>query len=503
MRLRSALLSIVVIAGGVVGAQTLIASAPQPERTQTEATRTPVRAIAVERAHARVTVTGMGTVVPARQVDLYAEVTGRVTAQFDGLREGAHVARGTRLIRVDSRDYKYAVDTARASLAQARARLEEERNRKEVAERDWALLEKSLGSIDVGITPSAGDPTDPTDPATPATPATPTAGSDSDEPTFNPGDVARRVPQIQSAEANLRSVRSQLKQAELQVGRTKLIAPFDAVVTRKTVETGQLVGPTTSLATLVGTRQFHVKVAVPVGSLSSIAIPGTNTTQPIGARVRVVQQAGDEVVEREGHVVRLLGELEQDGRMAQLVVAVDDPFQLRLPPEQRALPLLLGSYVRVEIEGAELQDVIEIPRAALREGDTVWLIDSDDELELRKITITWRSRDSVFIDKGLTNGERVITSRLAVPLVNMPLRVVDDDSTTAGAPPTTEVPESSASSASQLPPPTPSTDPHVESKAGPDKAESKKTESKKTKSKKTKSKKTKPNKAEAAGTGAP
>ena len=417
MRLRSALLSIVVIAGGVIGAQTLIASAPQPERKETEATRTPVRAMAVERDHARVAVTGMGTVVPARQVDLYAEVTGRVTAQFDGLREGAHVARGTRLIRVDSRDYKYAVDTARASLAQARARLEEERNRKEVAERDWALLEESLGSIDVGITPSTSGATAPT-----------TNGND-DEPTFNPGDVARRIPQIQSAEANLRSVRSQLKQAELQVGRTKLIAPFDAVVTRKTVETGQLVGPTTQLATLVGTRQFHVKVAVPVGSLSSIAIPGTNTAQPTGARVRVIQQAGDEVVEREGHVVRLLGELEEDGRMAQLVVAVDDPFQLRRPPEQRALPLLLGSYVRVEIEGAELQDVVEIPRSALREGDTVWLVDAADELEIRTVTIRWRSRDSVFIGEGLTTGERVITSRLAVPLANMPLRVVDDPST--------------------------------------------------------------------------
>lgn len=417
MRLRSALLSIVVIAAGVIGAQTLIASAPQPERKETEATRTPVRAMAVERDHARVAVTGMGTVVPARQVDLYAEVSGRVTAQFDGLREGAHVARGTRLIRVDSRDYKYAVDTARASLAQARARLEEERNRKEVAERDWALLEKSLGSIDVGITPPTSGATTPT-----------TAGSDDDEPTFNPGDVARRIPQIQSAEANLRSVRSQLKQAELQVGRTKLIAPFDAVVTRKDVETGQLVGPATSLATLVGTRRFHVKVAVPVGSLSSIAIPGTNTAQPTGARVRVIQQAGDEVVEREGHVLRLLGELEQDGRMAQLVVAVDDPFQLRLPPEQRALPLLLGSYVRVEIEGAELQDVVEIPRSALREGDTVWLVDAADELELRTVTIRWRSRDSVFIGEGLTTGERVITSRLAVPLANMPLRVVGDPS---------------------------------------------------------------------------
>lgn len=420
MKLRSAVLSIAVIAGGVALAQSMIASAPQPERKEIEARRTPVRAITVERDHARITVTGMGTVVPARQVDLYAEVSGRVTAQYDGLREGAYVARGTRLIRVDSRDYKYAVDTARASLAQARARLEEERNRKEVAERDWALLHKSLGSIDGGLgSPLGGTPPDGAPPA-----GAPPAG-EGDEPVFNPGDVARRVPQIQSAEANLRSVRSQLKQAELQVGRTKLIAPFDAVVTRKNVETGQLVGPATALATLVGTREFHVRVAVPVGSLGTIAIPGTNTTEPVGAPVRVVQQAGDEVVERKGHVVRLLGELEADGRMAQLVVAVEDPFELGLPPEQRTLPLLLGSYVRVEIEGQQLEDVIEIPRPSLRPGDTVWLVDDQDELEIREVKVRWRSRDSVFVGEGLREGERVITTRLAVPLANMPLRAVD------------------------------------------------------------------------------
>ncbi len=409
MKLTSALLSILVIGGGVMIAQSLIARAPEPQRKETELERTPVEVTQVSAGAARVSVSGMGTVVPARRVELFAEVSGRVRAQFDGLREGAYVAKGTRLVRVDARDYEYALDTARASLAQAHARLEEERNRKEVAERDWALLEKSLGSADASAA------------ATPGADAPPLH-----EPSFSPGDMARRVPQIQSAQANLRSVRSQLKQAELQVGRTKLVAPFDAVVTAKNVEPGQLVGPTTSLATLVGTKQFHIRVAVPVGSLASIAIPGTNTSAPVGARARVLQQAGDDVVEREGHVMFLLGELVEDGRMAQLVVAVDDPFQLRIAPEQRAVPLLLGSYVRVEIEGEQLTDVVELQRAALRRDDTVWVVDAEQRLEIRTVDIRWRARDSVFIGSGLTDGERVVTSQLAVPLSSMPLRVVGD-----------------------------------------------------------------------------
>lgn len=414
MKLRSALLSIVVIGGGIAAAQSLVASAPQPERKEIEARRTPVQVVEVARTSTRVTVTGMGTVVPARKVDLYAEVGGRVLAQYDGLREGERVPKGTRLVRVDARDYKYAVDTAKASLAQARARLEEERNRKEVAERDWELLSKSLGSIDAAqaSVPGSGD-------------TTPEATKGDEEPAFNPGDMARRVPQIQSAQANLRSVRSQLEQAKLQVGRTKIIAPFDAVVLREDVEVGQLVGPTTSLATLVGTDEFHVKVSVPVDSLSSIAIPGTNTSADIGAPARVVQDVGGQEVVREGYVVRLLGELERDGRMAQLVVAVKDPFELDKGPEQRGLPLLLGSYVRVEIEGALIEDVIELPRTALRQGDRVWLVSPEDELQIRPVDVAWRTRDAVFVTQGLRPSDRVIASRLAVPIENMPLRVVE------------------------------------------------------------------------------
>ena len=462
-----------VIGAGVAIAQQLIASAPVPERKPTELQRTPVEVVAVQSGATRVSVSGMGTVVPARRVELFAEVGGRVRAQFDGLREGAYVARGTRLVRVDARDYKYAVDTARASVAQARARLEDERNRKEVAERDWELLGKSLGSIDAGSAP-------PSDPAMPA--------PDSEEPDFKAGDMARRVPQIQSAEANLRSVRSQLAQAELQVGRTNLVAPFDAVVTRKNVEPGQLVGPTTSLATLVGTKEFYIKVAVPVGSLGSIAIPGTNTSAPTGARARVLQQAGDEVVERSGHVMFLLGELAQEGRMAQLVVAVDDPFELKLPPEQRKLPLLLGSYVRVEIEGEELADVVELPRSALRENDTVWLVDDEQQLEIRPITVRWRAREHVFINEGLRPGDRVVTSRLAVPLNKMPVRVVEaaaKEDTAAGQ---------VADAADTLEPParpTPLSPPEPESSTSPAPTPAPAAKGKKTKSKKTKGKKTK------------
>jgi RND family efflux transporter MFP subunit len=364
----------------------------------------------VESGSHRISITGMGTVTAARRVNVFAEVGGRVTAVYDGLVEGAHIDKGTPLVRVDARDYKYAVDTARASLAQARAGLEEERKRNEVAKRDWEMLQRKRDRPLSGTRAPA-----------PLHQGKPNAGKEE----FVEGDMVKRIPQLRSAEAQLQSVRSNLKAAQLQVGRTKIIAPFDAVVVRKDVEIGELVGTATPLATLVGTAAFHVKVAVSIDALASIRVPGTNTADPVGAEAKIIQTVGNETIERSGHVVRVLSELQEEGRMAQLIVAVNDPFQRSTPPEERRIPLLLGSFVRVELEGAQLHNVVELPRAAVREGDTVWLVDAQDQLEIREVEVRWRTRESVLVGGGLKPGERVITSRLAVPLPNMPLRVVD------------------------------------------------------------------------------
>ena len=113
--------------------------------------------------------------------------------------------------------------------------------------------------------------------------------------------------------------------------------------------------------------------------------------------------------------------------MAQLIVAVEDPFQLGTAPAERAVPLLLGSYVRVEIDGPELKDVVTVSRSALREGDTVWVVDANEQLEIRPVKVKWRARDSVLVGEGLAPGERIVTSRLAVPLEKMALRVIAED----------------------------------------------------------------------------
>ena len=106
--------------------------------------------------------------------------------------------------------------------------------------------------------------------------------------------------------------------------------------------------------------------------------------------------------------------------MARLLVAVDDPFCLK--PQNRDLPqLLMGSYVSAEIEGRTLKSVFPIKRSYLH-GDTVWIMNNAGQLEIRNVQIAFRGVDSVYVNGGITENEKLIVTDIAAPVEGMPLR---------------------------------------------------------------------------------
>jgi hypothetical protein len=132
-----------------------------------------------------------------------------------------------------------------------------------------------------------------------------------------------------------------------------------------------------------------------------------------------------------GEVVRLLGDLEPQGRMARLLVSVPDPLGDGQADDEHA-PLLLGSYVEVAIAGRELRDVFAISREELRDGDTAWIVSSQGKLDIRPVDVIFRGRDHVLVRAGLEAGERLVTSDLSSPVAGMALRLTDGDSEVAG-----------------------------------------------------------------------
>jgi len=333
----------------------------------------------------RLTIEAWGTVLAARQVSLQSQVAGEVQRTGDAFEPGAHVARGELLLRIDPADYRLAVRQRRADLTKAKADLALEEGKRAVAEQEFALLSRET------------------------------------DPSEEQRRLMLREPQRETARAAVASAEAALAAAELDLARTTVKSPFNALIMERQVNIGTRVSSGANLATLVDTDTFWVELAVPAASLRWLNLPADGEA---GAAVRLYQERvwGDGRY-REGRVIRVRGNLDEKGRMARLLVAVTDPLALL---ERDQPPLLLGAFVRAEITGRELRDVLALERNWLRDDNTLWVMDSDDKLAIRRPQLIYSGARQVYVRDGLEAGDRIVTSELAVAVEGMPLRTADD-----------------------------------------------------------------------------
>ena len=124
-------------------------------------------------------------------------------------------------------------------------------------------------------------------------------------------------------------------------------------------------------------------------------------------------------------MIQLAGDLDPVGRMARVIVQIDDPFGLTQP--NATLPLLLGSFVSVDVASQKNLIAVAIPRSALLEGNKVMILGGNQRLEIRDVDIAWREQDTVFTTQGIKAGERVIRSKISRPVEGMLLQALGAD----------------------------------------------------------------------------
>ena len=223
----------------------------------------------------------------------------------------------------------------------------------------------------------------------------------------------------------MESARSAVEKAELNLERTNIRAPFNAVVLEESIELGQQVGPSGVAATLVGTDAFRIETLVPQDELRWVAIPGINSSE--GSKVKVILDHG----EWDAVVTGLMSSVAAQGRMARILVQVPDPFNLAKSGRLKGVPLLINSYVKLEIEGLRAEGVFVLPQGALHAGK-IWVLGSENRLSIRPVTLVRGQADEVLVRGDLKDGELVITSRIPAPVEGMQLKRLMDNGETDG-----------------------------------------------------------------------
>jgi RND family efflux transporter MFP subunit len=372
---------LLLIAAGIVGARLLIATKPKVNRRPPERMAPLVRTSVLQPENYTFSIPAMGTVIPSRETGLEVPVSGEVIYVHSEFTEGGMFAQGTKILQVDPKDYELAVQQKRKALADAEYALKLEQGHQDVARQEWSLL---YGDKAV----SKGE-----------------------------SDLALRKPHLEKVQAEIAAAKAELEQAEINLKRTTLTAPFNALVLNSYVELGSQVSSQKRLADLVGTDTYWVQVSLPIDRLRWVQVP--NGDQGAGSEVDIFYRA-DNV--KTGRVARLLPDLSKEGRMARLLIEVADPLDLQAKGEKQPM-LLIGEFVRVSIEGEELHNVYRVPRSALRNDREVWIVDGESKLAIRPVKTIWRDQDTVVFQDGFKSGEALVISDIPAPVAGMDLRV--------------------------------------------------------------------------------
>ncbi|MFZ1745090.1 MAG: efflux RND transporter periplasmic adaptor subunit [Nitrospirales bacterium] len=374
-------LLILVLAGGI--AFSIVKTAPQPERHPKPRQPRLVETVEINVTTQVLTIEAWGQVQPVHQITLRSQVNGKIIAVNPELVPGGRFTSQETILRLEPADYVLAVRQRQSDLAKARVALLLEEGNQVVAKQEFDLLGETIKEQEKSL--------------------------------------VLRLPQLRAMKADVDTAAAALQSAKLALARTVIKAPFEATVVRHHVDLGTYVTTTSDLVTIAGTKEYWVELAVPMAQLRWITIP--RTPDEPGSTVKLFQEnVWGKGNFRTGRVVRLLTDLEPNGRMARVLVAIQDPLNLQ---EQHArLPrVLLGSYLRAEIQGQELAGLAKVDRRWIHDQDTVWLMGTDNTLEIRQVTIAYRGQHAVYISEGLETGDRLVVTDISAPTNGMPIRL--------------------------------------------------------------------------------
>ena len=383
------ILPVAILALGGLLAKALIDSYEEPTPQPLVVEPPLVRVIPAEPESLTLIVSTEGTVAPRSEAQLIPEVSGMVVEISPALVPGGFFAKDEVLLQVDPRDYELAITQALAAVEQGKLRLALEQQQAEVAKAEWE---------------EAGE--------------------------GEPSPLLFREPQIAEAKAGLVAAEAVLEQARDNLERTALRAPFAGRVRSKQVDLGQFVQRGMNLGQVYPIDVAEVRLPIPNAELQYCNLPlgfRDADSAPPGPRVRLTARFGGEDYAWDGRIARTEGEIDPRTRMINAIAQIEDPYGRERGSAHP--PLAVGMFVRAEIQGKRVRDMVRLPRSVLRGEDTVYVVEGDGTLRFRTIDVFRSERETVLIRDGLESGERVCTSPLEAAVDGMRVRIMDEGPT--------------------------------------------------------------------------
>lgn len=362
------------------GVWTILQTPPPARKEATAAAAPAVEVMPTQAGEHEIQIYAWGRAEAKDPLDIRPQVEGLIVAMHPAFEPGGLIPAGEELVRIDDADYRLALDAARSSLDKAQARLAIEGGKRRVAKEEIRMLADSVTLDEASRS------------------------------------LALRAPQLREARADVLAAKNEVALAELQLQRTRIKVPHDVIVLQQDRETGDLVNRGERVGRVASAAQVRVILQVDPAHLGRLHAAAEG--QP-GTPVEIHYQGAI----YSGQLTRILQELSPQTRQAQVLVEIDDPFNLE--PEHAGRPrLLIGSFVEARIRAGSLPGSIVIPRAQVLDNHRVWVVDAQNRLQIRVIEPLFEEPEQVFA-RPLPAGDRLLKGNPAGLLPGTLVRIHD------------------------------------------------------------------------------
>lgn len=386
VQLRFVLTPIAIIVAAIFLLIIVTAMAPKPAKKPIVIKPPLVDVEDIERQDITFRVDSQGSVMPRTETMLISEVSGMVDEVSPKFKVGGFFKKGEQMLSIDDITYQVALVQAQSRLGSAKAVLLEEEARTRQAEEEWKL---------------------------------------SGRPMAEAPELALRLPQRQKAEAELLAASADVKAAKIKLERTKIIAPYDAMVKAKNVDIGQFVSTGTQLAQTFAVDYAEVRLPIKQKDVEFLILPNINELDAKGANVELSYEILGKTRSWQSHLTRSEGVVDSVSRVHYAIAQLDDPYALLAENDQKQIKV--GTFVKATITGRVLEDIIAIPRSSIYGANTVFTIDKDNKLHIRRLELLRSDADFVYTLEEFESDRRLVVTRVEAPVEGMTLRVSGEE----------------------------------------------------------------------------
>jgi RND family efflux transporter MFP subunit len=400
----------------------LVVMKPEAERQVPKQNGLLVEVMPVQAEQVNLYVEAYGTVRPCEALSLVAEVRGQVVDIDPLFEEGSFIPQETVMIQIDPRTYRLEVDRRRVQVKQAAAeikRLNQEvinlKARLKIAQSDVALAKNEYQRLKKLIDKKviAQSQLDKTEQAY-------LASQERLQSLKNQLALTRPMKEQLIAQREMAAVL--LQEAELDLERTAIIAPFDGWVLEKSIEKGQHVNTGQYLGKIYNDGELEIEVRIPVKDFEWLPADMDRNSSSVAD---ILFESGEIKFAWKGHVARIKAQLDEKTRTLPVIIETDTTMSkadsngnFRLRP---------GMFVNVRIKGRKIDSAYVLPRHLVYPGNVVYLVE-ENQLIIRTVGIVRSYKDIVIINEGLSDGELIITSPISAATEGMPVRLSPDGS---------------------------------------------------------------------------